>query len=67
MACGTVPLVVDRTSLPEVVGEQGIRIKENEAADILRKVETTSNESLVERAESFLWAKTAEKTLEVIN
>jgi glycosyltransferase involved in cell wall biosynthesis len=65
MACGTVPIVSDKSSLPEVVGDQGIYAEKNSTKDILEKIGTKDGCRL-ESAEGFDWSQTAEETLTVI-
>jgi glycosyltransferase involved in cell wall biosynthesis len=71
MACGTIPIVSDRTSLPEVVGAVGhtVDIEQDNTgdriADLLEEPATT--DELIKRAKTFSWEKTARKTLEAIN
>jgi glycosyltransferase involved in cell wall biosynthesis len=65
MACGTVPIVSDKSSLPEVVGDQGIYINKSNIAEILNKLQN-EEQSIVKRAKKFSWQKTASKTIQVI-
>lgn len=69
MACGTVPIVSNRSSLPEVVGNVGILIdpdNPNSIADALKKVLTDSqwlaqeSQKAIERAKEFTWQRSAE-------
>jgi len=71
MACGTIPIVSDRTSLPEVVGDVGYKANIEED-NVGKKIQTLLEEenpadAPVERAQTFNWKKTAKKTLAVIN
>lgn len=69
MACGTVPVVSNLSSLPEVVGEVGIRVNPHDTASIadgLRRVLTADSEWLAQqsraaiaRASSFTWERSA--------
>ncbi|MEO0565731.1 MAG: glycosyltransferase family 1 protein, partial [Chloroflexota bacterium] len=68
MACGTVPIVSHRSSLPEVVGNVGYQIDPDDPQSIADAIEHAitdvnwrmSHESLaLERAKQFSWAKTA--------
>ncbi len=69
MACGTPPIVSDRSSLPEVVGEAGLLINPDNPetlADALRRLleDSALRERLrligLERAHEFTWRRTAE-------
>jgi glycosyltransferase involved in cell wall biosynthesis len=69
MACGTPPVVSDRSSLPEVVGETGLLINPDDPeslADALRRLleDSALREHLrlagLERARQFTWRRTAE-------
>ncbi len=69
MACGTPPIVSDRSSLPEVVGEAGLLVNPDDPeslADALRRLleDTALREHLrltgLERARQFTWRRTAE-------
>lgn len=74
MACGTVTVVSNRSSLPEVVGDVGLQIDpDNPAtiADALRHVLTdtawgeTMRQRGLERAAAFTWERTAQVALSV--
>ncbi|MCZ7540676.1 MAG: glycosyltransferase family 4 protein [Anaerolineae bacterium] len=74
MACGTPPVVSDRSSLPEVVGEAGLRVNPDDAdsiADALRRLLTDSalrdtlRDAGLARAATFTWRRTAEIVREV--
>jgi len=76
MACGTVPIVSDRSSLPEVVGEVGAKIDPDDPttlADALYHALTDSNwlaknrEAGLQRARRFTWGNTARIALSVYN
>jgi len=69
MACGTVPIVSNRSSLPEVVGNVGLQINPDDRdsiADALKKVLTDSqwreeqSKQAIERAKQFTWQRSAE-------
>lgn len=71
MACGTIPIVSSRGSLPEVVGGVGIHINpydRDELTDAMSTVinpdyqawRTTQKTLAIERAATFTWARTAE-------
>ena len=74
MRCGTPAMVSDRASLPEVVGACGVIVKpddiENMGGNLAcllsdkQRLEALSISSR-QRAESFSWKKTAQKTAEV--
>ena len=69
MSCGTLPIVADRTSLPEVVGDLGVKIDmdENPEEQILESLEEeTVSDELIKRAGKFNWKKTAEGILEAL-
>lgn len=68
MACGTVPIVSNRASLPEVVGDVGLLIDPDDSADIalaMRKIlvdeawRREMSERGLQRAAQFTWQKTA--------
>jgi len=68
MACGTVPIVSNRSSLPEVVGEVGLQIDPDDVDALASAIEraltdvtwrTTMQEAGLERAKTFTWDKTA--------
>jgi len=76
MACGTLPIVSDRASLPEVVGEVGLQInpyERDEWVEAMRTVISPDNGAWIarqraaalERAASFTWARTAHIAREV--
>lgn len=74
MACGTVAIASNSSSLPEVVGDAGILFdpqNENELADILIYVHNNSieRERYIEKgykqAQLFSWEKTVKQTLDV--
>lgn len=69
MACGTVPIVSNRSSLPEVVGEVGLLINPDDPTNIaaalkmaLEDTQWLSNQSqkAVMRAKQFTWQHSAE-------
>lgn len=72
MACGTPVVVSNRSSLPEVVGEAGLLVDPDDAAEIgeaLHRVLTDSDLAAemrrcgLQRAAMFSWAETARQTL----
>ncbi len=74
MACGTVPIVSNRSSLPEVVGEVGLQIDPDDASalsDALYHVLTdsawreTMRQAGLARAATFTWEHTARIALSV--
>jgi glycosyltransferase involved in cell wall biosynthesis len=76
MACGTVPVVSDRASLPEVVGTVGLLIDPDDPASIaaaLRRVlddsawRTQMSQAGIARAAEFTWERTARTVLSVYN
>ena len=76
MACGTVPIVSNRSSLPEVVGDIGAQIDPDDSAtlaDALYRALTDSRwleanrEAGLERARQFTWDHTARIALSVYN
>jgi glycosyltransferase involved in cell wall biosynthesis len=69
MACGTVPIVSNRSSLPEVVGDVGLLVNPDDTdniAEALQKVLTDSDwrseqsAKAIERAKLFTWQRSAE-------
>ncbi|MBZ0299612.1 MAG: glycosyltransferase family 4 protein [Anaerolineae bacterium] len=76
MACGTVPIVSNRSSLPEVVGEVGALIDPDDPASIATALLQALTDSAwleaqrragLERAAQFTWECTARTTLSVYN
>lgn len=74
MACGTVPVVSDRASLPEVVGDVGLLIDPDDPAtiaDALHRVlddavwRARMQEAGIARAAKFTWERTAQTILSV--
>jgi glycosyltransferase involved in cell wall biosynthesis len=74
MACGTVPIVSNRSSLPEVVGEVGLQINPDDTfalKEAMKKALTDTewrqfNQKLgLERAKQFRWETTAQIALSV--
>ncbi len=74
MACATVPIVSNRSSLPEVVGEVGLQVDPDNSAALtaaLQKALTDQAWRLeqqhagVERAATFTWERTARTALSV--
>ncbi|GAB1421974.1 glycosyltransferase family 1 protein [Anaerolineales bacterium] len=72
MACGTVPIVSNRSSLPEIVGDVGILIEPEDSSSITKAMEKVQQDSewritmqqkAIERAQQFTWEKTAEIVL----
>lgn len=75
MACGTPVIVNDASSLPEVVGDAGLRVRaENpqEVAEALSRLASSPEfcerlrQSGKQQAARFSWQRTAEQTLDVI-
>ena len=75
MASGTVPIVADNTSLPEVVGDAGLRVNPYDTDDIAAAIErvvddSTLRESLearvVRQSRQFSWDWTANLTWDVL-
>lgn len=69
MACGTIPIVSNLSSLPEVVGDLGLQVNPEDPEDIAQAIlqvveqETWRNqqqEALIDHAKSFTWARAAE-------
>lgn len=74
MACGTPPIVANRSSLPEVVGDTGLLVDPDDAANIAGAIQrllhdTTLHDQLsaagLARAATFTWRKTAETVLTI--
>ncbi|MBP8974527.1 MAG: glycosyltransferase family 4 protein [Anaerolineae bacterium] len=74
MACGTPPVVSERSSLPEVAGDAGLLVNPDDAgsiADALRRLLTDSalhntlRAAGLARAATFTWRRTAEIVREV--
>jgi len=74
MACGTPPVVANRSSLPEVVGDAGLLVDPDDPAAIAGALRTvllddSLREALgragVTRAAGFTWRRTAEVVLDV--
>jgi glycosyltransferase involved in cell wall biosynthesis len=74
MACGTVPIVSNRSSLPEVVGNIGLQVNPDDISSISDAIyhtltDTDWREQMraagLERAKLFTWQNTAEITLSV--
>jgi glycosyltransferase involved in cell wall biosynthesis len=72
MACGTVPIVSNRSSLPEVVGDVGLQINPDDSADLANALEKALSDTHwrndmrqagLERARQFTWEKTASVVL----
>lgn len=70
MACGTLPVVSDRSSLPEVVGEVGIQIQPDDPVSITDAMKQVMNadeswlqaqrEAAIRRAATFTWERSAQ-------
>ncbi len=70
MACGTLPVVSDRSSLPEVVGEVGIQIQPDDPDNITDAMKQVMNadeswlqaqrEAAIRRAATFTWERSAQ-------
>jgi glycosyltransferase involved in cell wall biosynthesis len=74
MACGTPVVVSDRSSLPEVVGDAGLRVDPDSAEDLAATLAQVLDDdalraSLRQRglvqASQFSWAKAASETMAV--
>ncbi len=74
MACGTVPIVSNRSSLPEVVGHVGLQVDPDDPAQLtaaLRQALTDEmwrseqREAGLKRAATFTWDRTAQIALSV--
>lgn len=74
MACGTIPIVSNRGSLPEVVGDVGMQVNPDDPADIARAMRhaltdtawrTVQREAGLRRAAAFQWDSTARIVLSV--
>jgi glycosyltransferase involved in cell wall biosynthesis len=73
MACGTVPIVSNRSSLPEVVGDVGLLIDPDDPATITEAIHhaltdsswrATMSQAGIVRAKTFTWENTARIALE---
>lgn len=76
MACGTMPIVSNRSSLPEVVGEVGLLIEPDDPATIAAAMRRALNDqawrieqetAARKRAAAFTWRSAAEIALAVYN
>lgn len=76
MACGTVPVVSNRSSLPEVVGDVGALVNPDDPADIAAALCRTltdpawmahQRDAGLQRAATFTWDRTARIALSVYN
>ena len=76
MACGTVPIVSDRSSLPEVVGDVGLQINPDDPATLADALEhalthpewvAAMRQAGLDRAATFTWDRTAALVLSVYN
>jgi glycosyltransferase involved in cell wall biosynthesis len=74
MACGTPPVVANRSSLPEVVGEAGLLVDPDDPADLAAALQQVLQdndlhdrlrEAGLARAAMFTWRKTAEIALTI--
>jgi glycosyltransferase involved in cell wall biosynthesis len=74
MACGTVPIVSNRSSLPEVVGEVGLQIDPDDPATLTNALHRALTDSAwleanrtlgLQRAGTFTWENTAQIALSV--
>ncbi|MBN8634967.1 MAG: glycosyltransferase family 4 protein [Anaerolineae bacterium] len=74
MACGTVPIVSDRGSLPEVVGDVGLKVNPDDTAAIAQAINHALSDSGwrdqqraagLRRAATFQWEATARTVLSV--
>ena len=74
MACGTVPIVSNRSSLPEVVGDVGLQVNPDDPTTLAEALEfalthpewvADMRQAGLERAASFTWERTASVLLSV--
>ncbi len=74
MACGTVPVVSNRSSLPEVVGDIGLQFNPDDPADIAEAIKKgltdadwreINRQRGLDRAKAFRWETTAKIALSV--
>lgn len=74
MACGTVPIVSNRSSLPEVVGDVGIQVEPENSEQIAQAMlkayhdhswRARQVEAGLQRASTFTWEKTARVAIKV--
>lgn len=74
MACGTIPIVGNRSSLPEVVGDVGIQVTPEDTAAITAAMERVltdtewvqaQRQAGLERAATFTWERAAQVALSV--
>lgn len=74
MACGTVPIVSSRSSLPEIVGDVGLQIDPDDTAHLTAALyraltdsawRTKMQEAGLKRAAAFTWENTASVALSV--
>lgn len=73
MACGTIPVVSNRSSLPEVVGDVGLLVNPDDPATIAAAFEKaltdstwrqSQREQALQRASRFTWAQSAQIALD---
>jgi len=76
MACGTVPIVSNRSSLPEVVGDVGLQVEPENTEAIMNAMKKALSDSKwwdemrkagIDRAKTFNWNHTAATVLHVYN
>ena len=76
MACGTVPIVSNRSSLPEVVGNVGLQVEPENTEAIMNAMKKALSDSKwwdemrkagIDRAKTFNWNHTAATVLHVYN
>ena len=76
MACGTVPIVSNRSSLPEVVGDAGPLINPDDPASIASAIQSLLHDEAarqqfrergIQRAKGFTWAESARIARRVYN
>jgi glycosyltransferase involved in cell wall biosynthesis len=74
MACGAVPIVSNRSSLPEVVGELGLLVNPDDSQEIAQTLAKALNDSswlqgeskkAIERAKLFTWERSAQIALAI--
>lgn len=76
MACGTVPVVSNRSSLPEVVGDVGLQVEPSDPAELAEAIRfalgdsqwrETMRQAGLARAATFTWENTAKIAQSVYN
>lgn len=74
MACGTIPIVGNTSSLPEVVGDCGAYVNPLDTEDICSNITSVlegrikyDSKALLQRASNFTWDKSATRLKSIIN